>query len=36
MAEGDQPGFRLVDPWGFFPDMDVAKIEDGNGVSSAI
>jgi hypothetical protein len=32
MAEGDQPGFRLVDPWGFFPDMDVAKIEDGNGV----
>ncbi|TPN11718.1 hypothetical protein [Mesorhizobium sp. B2-1-2] len=32
MAEGDQPGFRLVDPWGFFPDMDVARIEDGNGV----
>jgi hypothetical protein len=32
IAEGDQPGFRLVDPWGFFPDMDVAKIEDGNGV----
>ncbi|TIV83801.1 MAG: hypothetical protein E5V64_06450 [Mesorhizobium sp.] len=32
MAEGDQPGYRLVDPWGFFPDMDVAKIEDGNGV----
>lgn len=31
MAEGDQPGFRLVDPWGFFPDMDVARIEDGNG-----
>jgi hypothetical protein len=32
MAEGDQPGYRLVDPWGFFPDMDVAKIEDANGV----
>lgn len=32
IAEGDQPGFRLVDPWGFFPDLDVARIEDGNGV----
>jgi hypothetical protein len=31
MAEGDQPGYRLVDIWGFFPDMDVAKNEDGNG-----
>lgn len=31
MAEGDQPGFRLVDPFGYFPDMDVARVQDGNG-----
>lgn len=31
MAYGTQPAHRLVDPWGFFPDPDVARIEDGNG-----
>ena len=32
MAYGTQPSHRLVDPWGFFPDPDVANIKDGAGV----
>ena len=32
MSEGEQPGFRIVDIWNFFPDMDVANVEDGQGV----
>lgn len=32
MAEGNQPGMRYVDIWSFFPDPDVANINDGEGV----
>lgn len=32
MAEGDQPAMRFVDAWGFFPDMDVASIDNSEGV----
>lgn len=32
VSQGEQPGYRIVDLWNFFPDMDVADIEDGNGV----
>jgi hypothetical protein len=31
MSEGDQPAMRFVDPWSFFPDMDAACVEDGEG-----
>src|SRR5262245_4647573 len=31
IATGSQPGFRYVDLWGFLPDMDATRIEDGNG-----
>lgn len=31
MSNGDQPSMRHVDIWSFFPDMDVSKIEDGEG-----
>lgn len=31
ISSGGQPAFYGVDIWGFFPDMDVTKIEDGNG-----
>ena len=32
ISTGQQPAFRDVDIWGFFPDMDVTTIEDSNGV----
>jgi hypothetical protein len=32
MSEGNQPSMRHVDIWGFFPDMEVSRIEDGEGV----
>ena len=31
MSTGERPAYREVDIWGFFPDMDVTKIGDGNG-----
>lgn len=31
MSDGDQPAMRYVDIWAFFPDMDVRKIDDGEG-----
>lgn len=31
MSDGNQPAMRHVDIWGFFPDMDVSKIVDGEG-----
>ena len=31
VSTGEQPAYRGVDIWGFFPDMDATKIEDGNG-----
>ena len=31
ISTGDQPAFRYVDIWGFFPDMDATSIEDSNG-----
>jgi hypothetical protein len=31
VSTGQQPAYRGVDIWGFFPDMDATKIEDGNG-----
>ena len=32
MSDGQQPAMRYVDPWEFFPDMSVAKVQDGMGV----
>lgn len=32
MSEGTQPAMRFVDVWSFFPDMDVARIEESQGV----
>jgi hypothetical protein len=31
ISTGDQPAYRFVDIWGFFPDMDATCIEDGQG-----
>jgi hypothetical protein len=31
MSDGNQPAYRGVDIWGFFPDMDATTIEDSNG-----
>jgi hypothetical protein len=30
--EGNEPGIRHCDVWGFYPDMDVPRIEDSEGV----
>ncbi len=31
MSQGDRPAMRFVDPWSYFPDMEVGNVQDGEG-----